>query len=202
MINFPLYPPTDAKTTESSFSLIAANVIGVNQSPYNYNAQIYDYDSDSWGLKVSINPLTRAEAQPWIAFLTALRGRRGTFMWGPVIMSEPLGTGLGVPLVDGANQSSRQLATKGWTPQSEVIKAGDLFQVDQSLYMSLTNVTSDVDGNATIDVYPKLRNHADLSALVLASPKGLFRLTSNVFPVIDVSESGLFNINFEAEEAL
>lgn len=202
MINYPLYPPTDAKTTESSFSLIAANVVGVNQSPYNYNSQVYDYNSESWGLKVSINPLTRSEAQPWIAFLTALRGRRGTFMWGPVIMSEPLGVGLGVPVVNGADQNGRELSTSGWNAQTQIMKAGDLFQIDQRLYMSLTAATSDINGNATLDVFPRLKNHANGSALTLGNPKGIFKLTSNVVPVIDVSESGLFNINFEAEEAL
>lgn len=202
MINYPLYPPTDAKTTESSFSLIAANVVGVNQSPYNYNSQVYDYNSESWGLKVSVNPLTRAEAQPWIAFLTALRGRRGTFMWGPVIMSEPLGVGLGVPVVNGADQNGRELSTSGWNVQTQILRAGDLFQIDQRLYMSLTAATSDINGNATLDVFPRLKNHANGSALILGNPKGIFKLTSNVVPVIDVSESGLFNINFEAEEAL
>lgn len=202
MIVYPINTPGDPKTTESSFSLIAANVVGVNQSPYSFNSQIYDYNSESWGLKVSINPLTRAEAQPWIAFLTALRGKRGTFLWGPAIMSTPLGEGTGVPVVDGAGQNGRELQTKGWNPNTVVLKAGDLFQVNQGLYVSVKDVLSDGSGEALIDVFPKLKNHADETALILSYPKGIFRLTSNVVPILDVSETNLFNINFEAEEAL
>jgi hypothetical protein len=202
MINYPLYPPTNEKTTESSFSLIAANVVGVNQSPYTFNSQIYDYNSETWGLKVSINPLTRAEAQPWIAFLTALRGRRGTFMFGPVIMGEPLGTGSGVPVVASANQTGRELLTSGWAYSQLVLQKGDLMQIDQSLYMVLSDVTSGAEGLATIDVFPQLRIHANQAQIILSAPKGIFRLTSNTVPVLDVSETGLFNINFEAEEAL
>lgn len=202
MIVYPINTPGDANTTESSFSLIAANVVGVNQSPYSFNSQVYDYNSESWGLKVSINPLTRAEAQPWIAFLTALRGKRGTFLWGPVIMSTPLGQATGVPVVDGAGQTGRELLTEGWTPNTVVLKAGDLFQVDQGLYLSMKDVLSDAGGSALIDVFPKLKNHANQTVLIVSNPKGIFRLTSNVVPILDVSETNLFNINFEAEEAL
>ena len=199
MITYPLSIPSAAKTRESSILLIASTVIGVNQSPYTYDSQIYDYNSDAWGLKVSINPLTRAEAQPWIAFLAALRGRLGTFMFGPVIMADPLGAGTGVPAVSSYDQTGRQLSTYGWTPNTDVLRAGDMFQIDQRLYMALRNVTSDGAGTASIDVFPRLKSHVAGSALVLDNPMGLFRLTSNQVPILDVSETALFNINFEAE---
>lgn len=162
---------------------------------------VYDYEADIWGLKCSINPLTREEAQPWIAFLTALRGRAGTFIWGPSLFSSPLGAGTGVPLVNGANQAGRELVTDGWTPSTVVLEAGDLIQIDQRLYMALREVVSNASGQATIDVFPKLRSHADNSALILTNPMGIWRLNSNSVPVIEAGESGLININFEAEEA-
>jgi hypothetical protein len=177
-------------------------VIGISQSPYTFSTQVFDHDTDAWQLRVSINPLTRIEAQPWIAFLTALRGRRGTFMFGPAIFREPLGSGSGVPILTGTPEARRTITTTGWAPSSTVLKAGDLFQLDDRLYMSLIDVISDAAGHATIETFPKIRaSHAAGTALVLSDPKGIFRLTSNVVPVLDCSETGLFNINFEAEES-
>lgn len=199
MINYPISIPSAATTRESSITLLAATVVGVNQSPYSYDAQVYDYNAEAWGLKVSINPLTRSEAQPWVAFLAALRGRRGTFIFGPMIMSQPLGSGLGIPVVSAAGQIGRELSSSGWLPYEDVLNAGDMFEIDQRLYMCLRNVISDENGNAVIDVFPRLKAHAQGVPLVLQNPVGTFRLTSNLVPVLDVSENGLFNINFEAE---
>lgn len=202
MIGYPLTIPLTTTTRESAVNLIASSVIGISQSPYTFTSQVFDHDTDSWQLKVSINPLTREEAQPWIAFLTALRGRRGTFMFGPAILREPLGTGGGVPVLTGTPEARRTITTSGWTQNSTVLKAGDLFQLDDRLYMSLLDVNSDSSGHATIEVFPKIRaSHASGTSLILNDPKGIFRLTSNVVPVVDCSESGLFNVNFEAEEA-
>lgn len=201
MIAYPLNIPAAANTRESNCILIAASVVGVNQSPYNYSTQVYDYGAEAWGLKVSVNPLTREEAQPWIAFLTALRGRRGTFLFGPAIMGSPSGTGEGVPVVSIGGETGNELSTSGWQPNQIVLKAGDLFEVDQRLYMNLTNALSDADGACVLDIFPKAKKHEENSALILNNPRGTFRLTNNVVPVLDAAETGLFNINFEAEEA-
>lgn len=202
MISYPITIPLTATTRESAISLIASTVIGVSQSPYTNATQVYDHDTDAWQLRVSINPLTRAEAQPWVAFLAALRGRRGTFMFGPAIFRDPLGTGNGIPVLTGAPSARRTITTEGWAPSETVLKAGDLFQLDDRLYMTLFDVVSDGSGDATIETFPKIRaSHAANTALILTDPKGIFRLTSNVVPVLDCSETGLFNINFEAEEA-
>lgn len=202
MISYPITIPSTATTRESAVTLIASTVIGISQSPYTYTTQVFDHDSDAWQLRVSINPLTREEAQPWIAFLTALRGRRGTFLFGPAIMQAPLGTGAGVPILAGADSIRRTISTSGWTPGQRVMKAGDLFQIDDRLYMNLFDTDSDGNGSASLEVFPKLRSyHAIGSAIQLQNPRGIFRLTSNIVPVVDCSESGLFNINFEAEEA-
>lgn len=201
MIVYPLFIPSATETRESSIQLIAGNVVAVSTSPYTMQTTVYDYEAETWGLKVSINPLTREEAQPWVAFLSALRGRVGTFLFGPALFRTPLGAGTGVPLVNGANQTGRELVTDGWTANTVVLEAGDLFQIDLRLYMSLKQVTSNGSGQATIDVFPRVKAHADNSALILENPKGLWRLNSSTVPLIDAGESGLLNINFEAEEA-
>jgi hypothetical protein len=104
--------------------------------------------------------------------------------------------------VASANQPGRELLTSGWSYSQLVLNKGDLIQIDQSLYMVLSDVTSTGEGLATIDLFPQLRVHANGAQIILSGPKGIFRLTSNTVPVLDVSETGLFNINFEAEEAL
>lgn len=199
-ISYPISPPSSPKP--SAVRWTERNVIGVSASPYSLQSQVYDWGGSGWALQVSIDPLLRSEAQPWIAFLSALRGSYGTFLFGDELFSAPLGTGAGTPRVNGANQHGLSLVTDGWGTSQVVLKAGDLFQIDNSLYRALTDTTSDGSGNATINIFPHAKGHADNSSIVTSSPKGLFRLADNSIPTQDANRNQTYNISFSAVEAL
>lgn len=198
-ISYPLNMPSGLK--ESSARLFAANSVSSTVSPFTFQSQIYQHGGEAWGLEVSLDPMPRAEAAPWIAFLGALRGKFGTFLYGPELLKNPMGLAAGTPRVNGANQTGSALITDGWTAGT-TLKAGDLFQISTSLYMALTDQTADGSGNMTIDVWPRLRVHADNLTLTLSSPRGIFRLSENVASIVDTPRHGLFEISFTAEEAL
>lgn len=180
------------------------NIVGVGSSPLSLQSQVYDYGGDAWRLEVGFPPLEREDAAPWYAFLASLRGRKGTFLFGPVTMGTPLGAGAGVstPAVNGAGQSGETLITDGWTNSTLVLKKGDLFSIDNRLYMVLSDATTNGSGEVTLDIWPTLRTHADNALLTTVNPVGTWRLASNVLLATEVPDTEFHNISFEAEEAL
>jgi hypothetical protein len=179
------------------------SAITLSVSPTTYQTTKYEYDGESWTVDVAYPPLTRQEAAPFFAFLASLRGQNGTFLFGDTLLSQPLGTGNGTPKVNGGSQkASKELVSDGWTPDETVLKGGDFIQIDQRIYMVLSNVVSDATGNATIDVFPRLRAHADNATIITSNPQGLFRLSDDQVNVVEAGSTQLFNISFRAVEAL
>jgi hypothetical protein len=200
-ISYPIECPTTLKPGNVRWSVTTA--VSLSVSPSTFQTTKYEYDGEGWVLDVSYPPLTRAEAAPFFGFLAALRGQGGTFLFGDTLLRVPQGTGAGTPLVKGANQiRTKVLQTDGWGASQTVLKAGDFFQIDNRLYMTLTDVESDALGNAGIDIFPKLRNHADNAPLILTDPKGMFRLAGDQQSVVDANNTKLFSIAFQAVEAL
>lgn len=199
-ITYPLSFPATPK--HSSIRWIESNNIAIATSSYTLQRQTYDYGIGAWAIDVSIDPLTRAEAAPWMAFLSALRGQLGTFLYGDELCKEPQGAGGGTPRVKGNGQSGFALITDGWPNNTLVLKAGDYIQIDQRLYRVLTDSTSNGSGEVTLDIWPHLKVHADNTLLVLSSPKGLFRLDSNTITTQNTNRTQLYDISFSAVEAL
>lgn len=199
-ISFPLSFPSDPAPV--SVQWIDANSAHAVVSPYTLQSQIQEFDGSAWMLQVSYDPMTRIEAQPIDAILSALRGPGGTFIFGDTLRSSPLGLGGGSPKVMGADQTGRTLITDGWSPDALVLKAGDMFAVNSRVYKNLTDATTNGSGEVTLDVWPKLREHPDNADIVYENWTGLFRLAASIVQTIDGDRSKLYNISFLAEEAL
>lgn len=199
-ISFPLTPP--ASPGISTIKWYEVNVIGRDVCPYNLKGQTFDWGAAGWGFDCSIDPCHRSEIQPWVAFLSALRGQNGTFIFGSEQWKSPLGAGGGTPRVNGASQTGLTLITDGWPNSTLVLKAGDMFAIDNRLYRNLTDATTNGSGQVTLDIWPYAKNHADNSVIVIDSPKGLFRLRDNSVITQDEPRSMNVGISFGAAEAL
>lgn len=200
-ISFPLAVPATLKPGSVKWSLTSA--VGISQSPTTFQTTRYEFDGESWLVEVSYPLLKREEAAPFFAFLAALRGRNGTFLFGDTLLRVSLGNPGGTPQVNGAGQTgSKELVTDGWTPSTLVLKAGDFIQVGFCLYMVLADVTSSAGGAATIDVFPRVRTHADNAAVIFEDAVGLFRLVNEEQTIVDAGAAQFFNISFTAAEAL
>ncbi len=198
-ISYPLSLPSNL--TPSATTWYAANVVAQSLSPFSMKSQTLSYGGEAWRAEISLDPMPRTEVGDWLAFLTALRGKHGTFLLGNELTKTPQGTGAGSPLVNGASQTGYSLVTDGWTPSSNVLKPGDFIQIDNSLYMNLVNVTASGGGAATLDIWPSLRGHADNATIITSNPKCLMRLADNVQTIIDTPQTSLFSISFGCEEA-
>lgn len=199
-ISYPITPPVT--TGQSNIKLYQKTVVAISASPFTYQQQVQQHEGEKWVLSVAIDPLVRSEAAPWYAFLAKLRGKRGTFYWGDVNTATPQGAVGGTPLVKGAAQTGYVLLTDGWTPGAAILKAGDFFQIGTSLYLNLVDVSADGSGNASLDIWPAIRGHADNAPIITSNPVGVFRLVEDMVPIVDVPQNQAFNIYFNAEEAL
>lgn len=193
-------PITTITINSNSYSLVAIpgypgpadveigmnDAVSVNRSPFSGVEQALLWASgDFWDATITLPSMTAAIAGPWEGFLGELRGRANVFQLVDPRRIAPLGSGQGQPVVaagTGLNLTgTTALSTRGWrVSTSRLLLRGDRFQVGYRLYMVCEDVASDGSGNATITVWPSLRESpADGTALILAKPAGLFRLAQN-----------------------
>ena len=158
---------------------------------------------DSWDATITLPPMTRQEAAPWEGFLAELRGKANVFQLGDLRYASPLGAGWGFPITSGTNLAmTTSLTTSGWMPHSAtVLKTNDMFSLGYRLYKVCEDAVSDSSGAATLNIWPSLREAPAAGvSLVIASPKGLFRLKDNR-RAIHWSPSRLTTISISCVEA-
>jgi hypothetical protein len=178
--------------------------VAADPSPWTRQTQILDWQVDWWEATASLPQMTRAQAQQWIAFLAELRGMSGAFLFGDPLARSPLGAAQGVPVVNGTNNSrSSVLNTRGWKPNFfRQLLPGDYLQIGQRLHINLEPVNSDSNGNASVRLWPRIREAPnDGDPVILHYPKGLFRLAENTRKY-SISTVKLFGISVSLTEAL
>lgn len=207
-ITYPLSMPTTPGIKK--FRMTARDVVAAPESPFTGGELVYDWQADWWEAEITLPPMQRAAAEEWVTFLLSLYGKKGTFLLGDPDATTPRGVATGTPLVKGASQSGIYLLTDGWTPSTtNILKKGDYVQIGSGssarLHKNLEDVTSDASGNATLTLFPRLRQYpaapADNAAITVSAAKGVFRLASNERSW-DTDEACLFGITFAAREAM
>lgn len=148
--------------------------------------------------------MTRAEAAPWTAFLSDLRGGAGRFFGFDPAAKTPRGSGGGdSPLVKGGGQTGNSLLTDVWTvTQTGLLVPGDYFTVNGELKIVTASVDSDGAGDATIAFTPSLRTSpADNAPLTLNNPTCIMRLLDDGQSVWNLEPAVFYGIIFAGVEA-
>ena len=194
----PSTPPSPA-----SMEFTLQDIVASVDNPFTAQQQFQDWQASYLEASVSMPPLTAAQAPAWIAFLMSLRGTLNVFQMGDPLRSTPQGSGAGSPEVNGANQVGYTLATKGWTASaSGVLLPGDWLQIGYRLYNNLGIVNADGSGNATLSIWPQLRESpTDATAIVLNNTQGLFRLKANSRKY-SMLANRTYGLQFDIREAL
>ena len=205
---YPLALPTH--TGIARVRLLARDVVGVSTSPFNLTQQVYRHQGQRWEADISLPPMQRADAEQWAAFLLRLRGQYGTFLLGDPNAATPRGsasTTPGTPVVNGASQTGDELNIDG-LPVSATgyLKAGDYIQLGSGATATLHKVLQDVDSNgsgeATLNLWPKVRTApSDNATVTVSNAQGNFRLASNE-TMWDIDQASIYGITFGAIEAL
>jgi hypothetical protein len=181
LITIPSYPGvSDLSVT---FDDTVANVA----SPYvpAFNQTQSWPGADNWSLSFTLPKMNRWTASPWRGFMAELRGISNVFQIGDPFGLTPLGAADGAPVCNtiGTNNltSSTLLVTSGWTPNVfGQLLSGDYLQIGYRLHMVCENVNSDSSGNATISIWPSLRESPpNATAINLVNTVGLFKLAKN-----------------------
>lgn len=109
-------------------------------------------------------------------------------------------------VVNGASQTGKTLAVSLNLPPQTILKAGDYVETGtgtaRRMYKTLTDTVTDGSGNATLDIFPRLRESpAANQNIYWNDTQGTFRLSSNQNS-FDIDEALIYGIQFQAVEAI
>lgn len=204
-ITYPLTLPT--APAPKNVEWLPRSVVAATLSPFTMQQQVQAHQGQMWEVKFALPSMTDASARAWIATILALNGRQGTFLFGDSVLKAPRGSAGGTPLVNGASQTGQALITDGWpTSINGVLLKGDWIQLGtgatQRVYSVLNDVNSNGSGQATIDIWPRLRESpADNAALTLTATKMTMRLKDNKMDW-SVNTAKHYGFEIEAVEAI
>lgn len=187
MTTFPIDFPTSPLPAEAK--MIPRSTVSI--SPPNFTAKIqkFVWPAQWWEIDLTYEPSGNPTAIAAMrAFLLRMNGIEGTCLYTPIRRAINLGsmsvTGSN-PQVDGANQMTDALATKGWTASAQgVLLRGDYFVLgtgtQSRLYEVLDDVNADGDGKAPINCWPRVARSvpADNDNIYINPARGAFRLTA------------------------
>ena len=195
--SFPLTPSPSAIKIQSLAPTRVSVAHSLRRSTRTTGAQRWIVTADWEGL-------TRAQFAPIQAFVIAQRGQWDSFSMVLPGHKQPQGVATGIPLVNGATQSGRTLATRGWSANvTGILKAGDFIGItgQTKVYMVTSDANSDTSGNATLVIEPALMaTPADGAALVVRNVPFTLALASDTIE-IGVQPPVLYSFSLSLIEA-
>ena len=192
-ITYPLALPTSIGIAEITLS--ANNAVAISQSPFTFQQQIIQHPGQRWTASISIPPVRRDLAEPWVAFLLAMNGPVGTFLLGDPNAKAPQGTATSATITGAARSSSPTITMTG------TLLAGDYIQIGSGATATLHKVLQDRNGTGTIEIWPALRSVASSAAVTLTNTVGRFRL-SGTQQSFNINDASIYGISFDCVEAL
>jgi cytoskeletal protein RodZ len=189
----PLALPTHTKIR--NVSITTQNAVAIEESPFTFTQQAQANPGQRWLIDVTLPAMKRADAERWVAFLTRLRGRFGTFYLGDPLAASPRGTAASATITGSAGSNTVTVSMTG------TLLAGDWFSLTVGTTKYLHKVLADRSGSGSMSIYPALRTSVSSSAADLTYPQGTFRLASNDTNYT-ISEVEHYGISFSAVEAL
>lgn len=192
-ISYPLAIPNANSIVQ--FNLDAVNAVAYSQSPFTFAGQAHAYAGQMWQLDVTLKPMRRSQAEPWISMLTSLRGQFGTFLIGDPLACRSRGTATTATISGSAGDNSVAATLNG------SLLAGDYIQLGSGDSSTLHKVLVDLPASGTLEIWPALRANQSSAAATLSDTVGKFRLATN--SVSRPSDSqGVYGISFSAMEAI
>jgi len=192
-ISYPLAIPNTNSIVQ--FNLDAQNAVAYSQSPFTFAGQAHAYAGQIWQLDVTLKPMRRSQAEPWISMLTSLRGQFGTFLIGDPLACSLLGTATSATISGSVGDNSVTATING------SLLAGDYIQLGSGNNATLHKVLVDLTSSGTLEIWPALRADQSSASATLSNTVGKFRLASN--SISRPSDSrGIYTISFSAMEAL
>lgn len=153
-------------------------------SPFDGSTQTIAMPGSRWRGTASYT-LQLVDFRKLQAFLSALGGRSGRFLFTPPQAIRTLPALVSAVLVDGAAQTGASLAVKNLPVSTSVFSAGDWISWPDAagrpqLHMVTSDIVSNGSGLAALPIAPPIRHSGPDGATVeVVSPQGVFMLTSD-----------------------
>jgi hypothetical protein len=192
-ISYPITTPAISRFASVVFT--PNDAIAEDGSPFTFEKSFQDWGGQKWLAEVQLPTMNAACSSDWEAFLTACRGKFGTFLLGDPARSEPRGTATAASITGAVGSATVSVTMTG------TLLAGDMLQIGSGLDARLYKVLVDQSGNGSLEIWPSLRVAATSATAVLSNPKGVFRLVDNSRGWA-ISNFRWRRIAFMAEEAI
>jgi len=192
-LSYPLATPTSIGI--ESIELRAVNAVAVSQSPFTYKQQVISHGGQKWEASVNIPSVHRDKAAQWKSMLVGLKGQVGTFLLGDPDYITPQGTVSSCTLSGSAGDETVTVVMTG------TLKAGDYIQLGSGATAKLHQVIVDQNGSGSLEIWPALRANYSTATVTFNSPKGVFRLSTNLTSW-SINNASTYGISFEAVEAI
>lgn len=192
-ISYPINTPTNIGIANITF--MAENAVAVSQSPFTFKQQIVAHQGQRWAASISLPPMKRQDAEPWVAFLLSLYGQVGTFLLSDPNCPAPRGSATAATLTGSARSSSPNITISG------SLLAGDYFSIGSGSTTRLHKVVANRSGSGVVEIWPALRSTVSGVGVDLTESKGLFRLKENITQW-NINEISSYGITFDCVEAI
>lgn len=207
-ITYPLAFPTHKRPR--SIRWRQRTVVAVSKSPFTRQRQVQRHPGQWWEADVTLPPMTRADAEIWIATLLALNGPEGTMLMGDPAGVTSRGTAAaspGTPLVLGGGQTGSTFFFDGVPAGVGYMKAGDWLQIGSGsasrLHKLVANADSNVLGQVAADIWPRLREPPlDNTPVVVAGAQGVFALPIGAAADWSIDQAMIYGLSFSVEEVV
>lgn len=192
-ISYPINTPTNIGIANITF--MAESAVAVSQSPFTFQQQVVAHPGQRWAASISLPPMLKQDAEPWVSFLLSLYGQVGTFLLSDPNNPAPRGTATSATLTGVAGTTSPAITMTG------TLLAGDYISITSGSSVRLHKVVQDRNGSGTIEIWPSLRESVTDAPLTLTQAKGRFRLKENVTQW-NINEMSTYGITFDCVEVL
>lgn len=205
-VTFPVVIPIDY-IDQATFR--ESNLTGFNDSIFTGSREKQIFEGGWWNVDVRWAELSVEEAEDLGAILSSLRGAEGTCTLIDFLNRTPRGEAAsspGTPSVNGAGQIGYAVNIKGgpisvtnWLLRGSRIQIGP--DTRPRLHKVLTDVSTDVSGEATIDIWPALKAPVlDSDPISLTNPKLLLEMVDNDMS-FDLRPPGLYRYRMQFRES-
>jgi len=192
-ITFPATP----KPQSMSWRLVMPSQ--TNISEWTGRRQTVASNRGWWECQFTLPPLVGVtRVNPWRSFVVQARGQVNDFQVpvDPTAQSAVVAT----PLINGAGQTGRSLASDGWPVSSTVLQAGQFLTINNQLLQLTANVVSNASGQATLSFEPPIRvSPADNAAIEFRNPYCLMYMLEE--PTISVEAGYVYSLSLNLRES-
>lgn len=156
-------------------SWVIDSAVSRSSSPFSLTEQVYAWPGQRWRTVIKLPTMAEDDALAWQAFFLRLNGTAGTFWMRETSFLRTAEIDFGLPELGGAHASGEVVRTRGWNPNSQVLKQGQKIEIGGRIRMVHADVYSTAAGKADVPCWPQCRSLPDSLAIEWQDPRGVFR---------------------------